>query len=77
MPQRECRHGGGARCCRRPAEMRGAMQRAAGTTVSLCRVSASTRRFRPVHTLEQVRQVLTGTQAMEFQAAADDEARYA
>jgi hypothetical protein len=30
-----------------------------------------------VRTLEQVRQVLAGTQAMEFQAAADDEGRYA
>ena len=30
-----------------------------------------------VRTLEQVRQVLAGTQAMEFQAAANDEARYA
>ena len=30
-----------------------------------------------VRTLEQVRQVLAGTQALEFQAAADDGARYA
>jgi hypothetical protein len=30
-----------------------------------------------VRTLEQVRQVLAGTQAMEFQAAADDTDRYA
>ena len=30
-----------------------------------------------VRTLEQVRQVMAGTQAMEFQAAAGDEARYA
>ena len=30
-----------------------------------------------VRTLEQVRQVLAGTQAMEFQAAADDKGRYA
>ena len=30
-----------------------------------------------VRTLQQVRQVLAGTQAMEFQAAADDEGRYA
>jgi transposase InsO family protein len=30
-----------------------------------------------VRTLEQVRQVLAGTQAMEFQAAADDQGRYA
>ena len=30
-----------------------------------------------VRTLEQVRQVLAGTQAMEFQAAADDRGRYA
>jgi hypothetical protein len=30
-----------------------------------------------VRTLEQVRQVLAGTQAMEFQAAADGEGRYA
>ena len=30
-----------------------------------------------VRTLEQVRQVLAGTQAMEFQQAADDEGRYA
>jgi hypothetical protein len=30
-----------------------------------------------VRTLEQVRQVLAGTQAMEFQAAADDAGRYA
>jgi hypothetical protein len=30
-----------------------------------------------VRTLEQVRQVLAGTQAMEFQAAAGDEGRYA
>jgi hypothetical protein len=30
-----------------------------------------------VRTLAQVRQVLAGTQAMEFQAAADDEGRYA
>jgi hypothetical protein len=30
-----------------------------------------------VRTLEQVRQVLAGTQAMEFQAASDDEGRYA
>jgi hypothetical protein len=30
-----------------------------------------------VRTLEQVRQVLAGTQAMEFQAAADDTGRYA
>ena len=29
-----------------------------------------------VRTLEQVRQVLAGTQALEFQAAADDCARY-
>ena len=29
-----------------------------------------------VRTLEQVRQVLAGTQAMEFQAAADDAGRY-
>lgn len=30
-----------------------------------------------VHTLEQVRQVLAGTQMMEFQAAAGDADRYA
>ena len=30
-----------------------------------------------VRTLEQVRQVLAGTQALEFQGAADDGARYA
>ena len=30
-----------------------------------------------VRTLDQVRQVLAGTQAMEFHAAADDEGRYA
>ena len=30
-----------------------------------------------VRTLQQVRQALAGTQAMEFQAAADDEGRYA
>lgn len=30
-----------------------------------------------VRTLEQVRQVLAGTQAIEFHAAADDEGRYA
>ena len=30
-----------------------------------------------VRTLQQVRQVLAGTQAMEFQAAADDAGRYA
>ncbi len=30
-----------------------------------------------VRTLEQVRQVLAGTQAMEFQGAADDKGRYA
>ena len=30
-----------------------------------------------MRTLEQVRQVLAGTQAMEFQAAADDAGRYA
>ena len=29
-----------------------------------------------VHTLEQVRQVLAGTQALQFKAAADDEGRY-
>lgn len=31
----------------------------------------------PVRTLEQVRQVLAGTQVMKFQAAAGDEGRYA
>jgi len=30
-----------------------------------------------VRTLEQVRQVLAGTQAMQFQATADDAGRYA
>ena len=30
-----------------------------------------------VRTLQQARQVLAGTQAMEFQAAADDAGRYA
>jgi len=30
-----------------------------------------------VRTLEQVRQVLAGTQAMQFQATADGEGRYA